>query len=174
MNKEFNIELLAELFEENIKSVQLVLNVILKRTDITVLTVDVKRNFMPEAGYLLKIDIVAIDKKNKKYNIEIGFGNEKATHKITRCSDTIIKTFSSIENRHNVVYMVYITEKDVIGEGLPIYHIETFIDEEDKTIDDGIHLIFVNGEISDDKTALGRLIHDFKCNTIDETEILNC
>lgn len=51
----------------------------------------------------------------------------------------------------------------MFGNGLPIYHIESLVTNANVTINNGVHIIFVNGELSDDKTALGRLVHDFKC-----------
>ena len=54
-----------------------------------------------------------------------------------------------------------VTENDVIGEGLPIYHIERRIEENGKKFEDGTHIIYVNGR-NEEETRLGRLMRDLK------------
>ena len=59
-------------------------------------------------------------------------------------------------------YVVFITEKDVLGKGLSRYHIERTIKETGEDFGDRSHIIYVNGTIQDE-TPLGRLMHDFFC-----------
>ena len=59
-------------------------------------------------------------------------------------------------------YVIFITEKDVLGKGLPCYHIERTIKETGEDFGDRSHIIYVHGEIQDE-TPLGRLMHDFFC-----------
>lgn len=59
-------------------------------------------------------------------------------------------------------YVIFITEKDVLGAGLPICHIHRVIEETGKPFGDRSHIIYVNGMIQDE-TPLGRLMHDFFC-----------
>ena len=174
MNNKFNTELIAEVFETNLKSVQTALNVIMKREDITVLTADVKRDFNTAIGYLLRIDIKVADKNGKRYNIEFGFTDEKVSPKIVRYGDTVLNAFGLCEDNCLEVYQIYVMEKDMFGNGLPIYHIESRVTNANAnvTINNGVHIIFVNGELSDDKNALGRLVHDFKSRDIEDFEVL--
>jgi hypothetical protein len=58
--------------------------------------------------------------------------------------------------------VIFITEKDHLGKGLPIYHIERTITETGEIFDDKAHIIYVNAEIVND-TPLGKLMHDFRC-----------
>ena len=59
--------------------------------------------------------------------------------------------------------MIFITKEDVLGKGLPIYHVKRTIDETGEAFNDGSYIIYVNGSLANDKTALGRLVHDFSC-----------
>ena len=59
-------------------------------------------------------------------------------------------------------YVIFITESDVIGKGLPVYHVDRIIRETGESFDDGCHIIYVNSGIQDD-TELGKLMHDFWC-----------
>ena len=60
------------------------------------------------------------------------------------------------------MYVIFITENDVLKAGLPIYHIERTIKETGAVFGDGAHIIYVNSQIKDE-TELGRLMHDFSC-----------
>ena len=59
-------------------------------------------------------------------------------------------------------YVIFITENDTLGYGLPIYHIDRIIRETGSDFGDESHIIYVNAQIRDE-TALGRLMHDFAC-----------
>lgn len=172
MNNIFNTNLIAETFERNIKSVQTALNIILKREDIAVLTAEVGRNYNSEIGYLLRIDIKAEDKNGKRYNIELGFTDDKVSPKIVRYGDTVLNAFGLFEDDCPEIYQIYVTEKDMFGDGLPVYHIESRVTNANVAINDGVHMVFVNGELSDGKAPLGRLVHDFKCRNKKDFEIL--
>ena len=48
----------------------------------------------------------------------------------------------------------------MLGENLPIYHVDRIIRETGKMFNDQSHIIYVNSQIKDE-TALGKLMHDF-------------
>jgi hypothetical protein len=60
-------------------------------------------------------------------------------------------------------YIIFITKNDVLGGGLPLYHIDRVITELDKSFGDGAHIIYVNGAYKDTDTAIGKMVHDFGC-----------
>ena len=49
-----------------------------------------------------------------------------------------------------------------LGDDLPIYHIERIITETGKPFNDGLHIVYVNAQHTDD-TRRGKLMHDFLC-----------
>jgi hypothetical protein len=59
-------------------------------------------------------------------------------------------------------YMVFITQTDIFGHGLPIYTINRHFEEIEDLFDDGSHIIYVNGSYKGDD-AIGRMMHDFGC-----------
>ena len=65
-------------------------------------------------------------------------------------------------------FVIFITENDVIGDGLPLYTIDRQITNTGKAFDDGEHIIYVNGADKDASTALGKLMHDFFCTDPDD------
>ena len=64
-------------------------------------------------------------------------------------------------------YVIFITRDDVLGFGLPIYHVSRFLEENGERFQDGSHIIYVNSKRQDD-TELGRLMHDFHCKNAEE------
>ena len=59
-------------------------------------------------------------------------------------------------------YVIFITERDVLHESLPIYHIDRYVRETGKPFEDGSHILYVNAQCRSD-TPLGKLMHDFHC-----------
>ncbi len=64
-------------------------------------------------------------------------------------------------------YVIFITETDVLKANKPIYHADRIIAETGLPLNDGAHIIYVNGQNRDD-TKLGRLMQDFHCRSADE------
>lgn len=64
--------------------------------------------------------------------------------------------------------MIFITENDVLGGGLPIYTIERQITNSGQAFNDGEHIIYVNGADKNASTELGKLMHDFFCTSADD------
>ena len=61
-------------------------------------------------------------------------------------------------------YMVFITQTDIFGYGIPIYTINRHFEEIDDAFDDGSHIVYVNGSYKGDD-AVGKLMHDFGCKS---------
>ena len=61
------------------------------------------------------------------------------------------------------IYVIFITDEDIYGKGLPLYHVERKIKETDEEFNDGAHIIYVNGRYRGED-AIGRLIHDLGCS----------
>ena len=59
-------------------------------------------------------------------------------------------------------WVIFITERDVIGKGLPRYPVERCFLESGEVFGDGSHILYVNGAYRDE-TPIGKLMHDFSC-----------
>lgn len=62
-------------------------------------------------------------------------------------------------------YVIFITENDCMGQGLPMYHVERVVQETSTLFQDGAHIIYVNGNYKNNDTPVGRLLHDFRCTS---------
>ena len=119
----------------------------------------------------VKLDVLASDGTGCKYNIEIQRENSGAGYKRARYHSSMVdvemlqkgQDFDKLPE----TYIIFITEKDVVGKGLPLYRIERCNIDTDDIIDDGEHILYVNGACQDD-TALGRLMQDM-CNPNPDT-----
>ena len=98
-----------------------------------------------------------------------GAGKETTPHCRYNAACIVTKNIDPGERFEKVprVIIVYISEKDFLGYGKTIYHIDKVIRETGIAIDDGLLEVFVNMKV-DDKTRIAELM---KC--FNETEIDN-
>lgn len=69
---------------------------------------------------------------------------------------------SSIHGR-SICIDIFITKNDVLGSGLPLYHIDRVVKETGLPFGDGSHIIYVNGSYQNVNDPIGKLVHDFDC-----------
>lgn len=113
-----------------------------------------------------RFDVLAEDSNGKIYNIEVQNSNEGAVPRRARYNceklDELVIRKGMAYNDCPETYVIFITQNDVLGDGLPIYHIRRHIEENGKLFDDGQQIIYVNGENTDTSTALGQLMADMQ------------
>ena len=169
-------DFLTMVFDENIEATELLLNIILERDDMTVIRVE-KQEVQKEmknpvvGGRGVRLDIYAKDSDGKAYDIEVQRNDDGADVHRARFNSAMLdirmlkegQKFSEI----NESYVIFITENDVMGEGLAIYHADRIVRETGKALEDGNHIVYVNGSYNGDD-PVGRLVHDFRCNKEDD------
>ena len=146
--------------------VELILRIIMEKPDLIVEDMQVQYFIKNLQKRSVRLDVFATDSKGKKYNIEIqrddkGAGTKRARFNSSLIDSKIMETGTDFEELPET-FVIFITEKDVLGEGRPLYHIERYILESEKIFDDKAHIIYVNGEYRGDN-QLGRLMADFNC-----------
>ena len=164
----FDDDLMAMVFDGNNLATGLLLKIILKRDDITVISVVGQREFQNPVvgGRDIRLDILAKDSMGKYYNIEVRKGAEGAHVRRARFNSSMMDSrmlkagqeFSELRDS----YMVFITQTDIFGYGIPIYTVNRRFEEIDVPFQDGSHIVYVNGSYKGDD-AVGRLMHDFGC-----------
>ena len=116
-------------------------------------------------GRALVLDCLCTDEKGLLYNIEVQNSSAGAIPKRARYyaalmdSHTLKKgeKFSKLPES----YVIFITDKDVLGEGEQLYQIERVIRKSGNLFKDGSHILYFNTARQDDN-ALGKLAKDFK------------
>lgn len=151
---------------------ELLLRIILNKPDIRVKSVKTQRRMKNLLGRDICLDIDADDETGKEYNVEVQRADKGADRKRARYHSSILDAhllqpgddFSDLPE----TFVIFISENDVIGDGLPLYTIDRQITNTGKAFDDGEHIIYVNGADKDASTELGKLMHDFFCTDPDD------
>ena len=116
-------------------------------------------------GRALVLDCLCTDEKGLLYNIEVQNSSAGAIPKRARYHAALMDThtlkkgekFSKLPES----YVIFITDKDVLGEGEQLYQIERVIKKSGTLFKDGSHILYFNTARQDDN-ALGKLARDFK------------
>jgi len=116
-------------------------------------------------GRALVLDCLCTDEKGLLYNIEVQNSSAGAIPKRARYHAALMDTntlkkgekFSKLPES----YVIFITDKDVLGEGEQLYQIERVIRKSGSLFRDGSHIFYFNTARQDDN-ALGKLAKDFK------------
>lgn len=159
-------DFMTKCFDGNPESIELVLQIVLDKPDLK--AIDVRTQVFVEnlLNRSVRLDVLATDSTGKKYNIEVqradkGAGKKRARYNSSMLDTNVLKKGEEFDKLPET-FVIFITENDVIGRGLPLYRIERCILETDELFDDGSHILYVNGSYRDD-TPLGKLMHDFSC-----------
>ena len=160
-------DFMSKVFEDT-ECAEFLLQIILNRDDLKVKKSNSQYNIKNLQGRTVRLDILAVDRQNRVYNIEIQRNDKGAGVKRARYNSGVIDANVTEPGEQyeklNETYVIFITENDVLGHGLPIYHIDRVIKEIGESFGDESHIIYVNSQIKDE-TALGKLMHDFSCTS---------
>ena len=106
---------------------ELLIRVIIGRDDLHVVKVTVQKT-LKGLGRSVRLDIYAVDDKGRKYNIEFQRDDSGAVPERPRFNSSMIDVTSLKKGEDFTelpeVYVIFITEHDVLGAGLPLYTIE--------------------------------------------------
>lgn len=157
---------MTKVFEDK-ECAELLLRVILNRDDLTVVKTTTQFEIKNLQGRSTRLDIYAIDNEGKQYDIEVQRDNGGAEPRRARYNSSLLDANSLLPGKDigelPESYVVFISERDVLKGGKPIYTIQRKVDELDnKIFGDGSRIIYVNAEIRDE-TKLGQLMQDFFC-----------
>ena len=176
------LTIMSDIFMRNVLKKQActeyLLQVIMGRDDLQIKEQILQKDYKNLQGRSAVLDCVACDREKKRYNVEIQQESEGASAKRARYHSALMD-MNILESGQGVnelpgSYIIFITREDVLGYGLPIYHIDRRIKEEKEDFPDETHIIYVNVKLENEKTKLGRLMHDLQCKNADEmySEIL--
>lgn len=160
-------DFMTKVFEDK-ECAEILLQIILERKDLKVLHVQVQYTVKNLQGRSVRLDILAVDETGKIYDIEVqrddkGAGTKRARYNSSMLDANITEPGEEFEKLPET-YVIFITENDVLGGNLPIYHIDRTIQESKELFQDESHIIYVNSQITDE-TELGKLMQDFRCTS---------
>ncbi len=165
----FDDDFMSIVFDGNIEATEFLLNIILERDDLEVIEVVGQREYKNSSihGRSICIDIFAKDSKGKVYDIEVQQSDDGADVHRARFYSSMIDTKmlgkrQKFKELHEI-FVIFITKNDVLGSGLPLYHIDRVVKETGLPFGDGSHIIYVNGRYQNVNDPIGKLVHDFDC-----------
>ena len=143
-------DFMSKVFEDK-KCAEFLLRIILNRDDLEVKKSNSQYSIKNLQGRSVRLDILAVDKKNRVYNIEIQRNDKGAGVKRARYNSAVIDANVTEPGEKyeklNETYVIFITENDVLERGLPIYHIDRVIKETGEVFQDESHIIYVNSQM---------------------------
>lgn len=167
----FDDDLMTLVFDKNILATELLLNIILQRNDLKVIEAVAQREYKnPMAGgRSITIDIYAVDGDSKVYDVEVqcdppGADVHRARFHSSMIDSKMLREKQKFKELHDS-YVIFVTKTDVMGDGLPMYHVERVFKETGKAFNDGSHIIYVNGSYKNEDDPVGKLMHDFRCTS---------
>ena len=170
-----NFTLMSDIFMRNVfkkrECLEYVLQVIMEKQDLYVIDQVIQKDYKNLQGRSAVMDCVARDSTGKQFDVEIQQDNEGASPKRARYHSGLMdmNTLNPGQDFEKLPesYVIFITRDDILGYGLPIYHIDRQIKELNEAFQDEAYIIYVNSRNQDD-TELGRLMHDLHCKKADE------
>ncbi len=157
-------------FEDNIRDTQVLLRIIMNKPDLLVKSVNVQHQYSGNEELRSAIfDVYAVDSEGTQYDIEVQKESGGATPYRAAFNSAVMTANSlkkgephiALAERHSVV--IFITLHDVMKGNMPVYTVGRVCFETGKHFDDGTAIIYVNTAHKDYSTAIGKLIHDFRC-----------
>lgn len=170
LNRIQNFCLLDDIFmtvalKNNTNAVACILRIILQDPQIQVVEV-IAQDVMPNLhGRGVRLDVHAIDKYGRHFDVEIQRAKEGVSPKRSRHNGAVL----DMENvpkggdpqQLPDTYVIFVCENDPFEYGIPVYTVEKRIKETGEFFDDGMHYVFSNAAYLGDDD-FGRLSRDLK------------
>lgn len=158
-------QFMTMVFAHSKESVQHTLRVILDNNELEVRDVRTQDDIPNLWGHAVRLDVHAIDATGLHYDVEIQRAEQGAPPKRARYNMALLDAELLAKgvdyNKLPEVYIIFIAEYDIYGQGKPLYHVDRTVRETGELFGDGGHIIYANGEyVGED--PMGLLMADFR------------
>ena len=152
-------------FKGNKPIVELVLRILLQRDDLEVVSFTVSKEYKNLRGHSVCLDVFAVDKDGKHYDIEVQCDDRGADPKRARFNSSMMdiemlgkgQDYDALKES----ITIFITKNDVFKKGKVLYHFIRTEEESGEPLGDGSHIIYANASyVGDD--AVGWLMSDLR------------
>lgn len=161
----FDDDLMSRVFDQNIEATELLLRIVLGRNiKVTSVTGQDELKNPKVGGRDIILDVNALDEDGEEMDVEVQTNSKGAHVKRARYHSSMVDSrmlkagqdFQEIKDS----YVIFIYKHDKFERGLPIYHVDRYINELQEPFADGSNIIYVNGNYKGDD-EIGRLMRDF-------------
>lgn len=157
---------MTKCFENAPECVELLLRIVLEIPDLKVVEARTQASLANLLNRSLRLDILAADSQGRRINVEVqradkGAGRSRARFHSSMMDAGLLDRGDDFDSLPET-YVVFITERDVIGRGEALYKFERCDLATGESFGDGSHIVYVNGAYRG-PTPVGRLMHDFSC-----------
>ncbi len=138
------------LFRDNIKLAQLVLRIITEKPDLTLTSIETQADMKRLVGARsICLDAYGYDDQHKAYDLEIQRADKGAGAHRARYHSSVLDIANLDANQEFEelpdTYVIFITENDIYGKGLPLYPVERINTATGEPFGDREHILYVNG-----------------------------
>lgn len=161
-------DFMTQVFQDNTPAVELLLNIILGKSDTKVTGFETQRVISGRGLRSIRMDIHTVDSEGKQSDIEVQRADRGADPRRARFHSAVLDS-TMLKSKQDFTEMadsvvIFITENDYFGGGKPIRSYTRRCDQEPtESLGDGNRIIYVNGAYKNDDEPIGRLMHDFRC-----------
>lgn len=155
------------IFRDNIPLAQFVLRILTRKSDLVITRLETQRDMKRLVGARsVCLDAYGTDAEGRKYDLEIqrsdrGAGSRRARYHASVMDIENLDAGQDFEALPET-YTIFITEHDVLKKGRACYCFDRMDTETGEPLDDGSHILFVNGAYAGED-EFGDLMHDFSC-----------
>ena len=154
-------------FDGSTECASLMLSVLLGRKDLKVTKATTQKWIEGGDKRSVRLDIFARSADGRIFDVEIQRAKKGAGRKRARFYSAMLDAdyldkggkFKELPES----YVIFITERDAIGEGKAVYDIERIVKGSGKSFRDGTHILYISADLTDRDTDLGKLMHDLRC-----------
>lgn len=145
----------SETLDNKPEAVQFIINTILERNDIRIQSARTQVEYKSATKRSIRLDVEARDASGRLLDVEVQRAEEGTSVRRARFHScvidrTLLKKGMGFDEMVDS-YVIFITEKDKYGKGVPAYHVERKVEElQNASFGDGSHIIYVNGEFRDE------------------------
>ncbi len=158
---------------ESIEFCEEILQVIMQKKDLRVVEARTQMSLRNVKGRSVVVDVLCKDSLDNYYNIEIQKEDNDNHEKRVRYNGSNIDTFVTEKgtafSEMPDVYVIYISRFDCFNENKTIYHVDRFLRETGRIVDNGFYEIYVNTKV-DDGTDIAELMRILESSSVETSQ----
>ena len=156
----------AVCFEDGGACTEFLLQVLLDKADLRIVENKTQYSIKNLHGHSVVLDVLATDSAGVLYDIEMQRTDKGTTPKRARYNSSLMDGHILVKGEAYEAlpetYVIFITEHDYLGGGLPLYNVERTVTQTGAVFGDSAHIVYVNASYEGD-SPLGQLLHDLRC-----------